>query len=182
MCLQSLRIKIKQSLNWRCKARHGSAAAHGNGNPKPFHIAAGGGPLFQRPCRAAAARPCQASPAAFSGCLAGCRPAAPHGRPAPVVFVLQWRRGAAWIAARCRPPFLCIIPGRRLEPCACMPRPHRTRRRRPWACLRGSMACPATEVSCSPSWAHVSAFIELAMIVHRNLYKLSLTQTVYVVG
>jgi len=56
------------------------------------------------------------------------------------------------------------------------------RRRRPWACLRGSMACPATEVSCSPSWAHVSAFIELAMIVHKNLYKLSLTQTVYVVG
>ena len=97
--------------------------AHGNGSPKPFHIAAGAGPLFQRPCRAAAARPCQASPAAFSGCLAGCRPAAPHGRPAPVVFVLQWRRGAAWIAARCRPPFLCIIPGRRLEPCACMRRP-----------------------------------------------------------
>ena len=128
---------------------------------------------------------CSAPVSGLAGCLLGlpCRlpPSRAAWPPCPGGFCATV---AAWRCLDCRPVQASIplhhsrSPSRAL----CVHAAAAARRRRPWASLRGSMACPATEVSCSPSWAHVSAFIELAMIVHRNLYKLSLTQTVYVVG
>ena len=92
----------------------------------------------------------------LAGCLLGlpCRlpPSRAAWPPCPGGFCATV---AAWRCLDCRPVQASIplhhsrSPSRAL----CVHAAAAARRRRPWASLRGSMACPATEVSCSPSWA-----------------------------